>query len=297
MGIYHEHYRESKGGQLLRSVYRHESLPVYLYFHQKDRTWAISNTVGSSKCWLFSSDTAQKPHLIVAPWLHLDPEEKKWRTETTIRCEPKIEGASGSERTLATQAKAMKSVVSAVRAESIILKTKLAELARRKRFGDVVALRQRQKELEMRMKELEKRAESLSVIKGKCESLKKERAILDERGRDLMDQITQGEKYQKNFHGAMKHDQRPASKYEKSLASAEDAPVACLSPRTPRLPSDVMRATSLKRDAGNKISSESQSDSKEPPEAVAEHGAAEAFDHHGDAAQIEEVSDEDLEDI
>jgi len=119
MGVYHEHSSETRNGFVLRSVYRHEVLPVFLYWHSKDQTWALSNTIGSSKCWMFSPDPARKPHLIVTPWKYICPNSKEWREDDRMNCEPRMDGgASRKEELLKTQLVAMESVKKAMNDEN-----------------------------------------------------------------------------------------------------------------------------------------------------------------------------------
>mmetsp|Transcript_5544 Transcript_5544/g.9270 ORF Transcript_5544/g.9270 Transcript_5544/m.9270 type:complete len:367 (-) Transcript_5544:171-1271(-) len=231
MGVYHEYYREchfasssssspsssstnsaaaaAGSTTMARSTFRHEKLPIYLYFHDKDGTWNISNAIGSSRIWMFAPDSAKKPHLIVAPWRYVDSEAKKWRLEKGLAIEPKMYSGSAKGQhqkkiqSLRMQAEAMNSVIEAIRAENDILKAKIAERAEDERTGGLVGLRQQNRLLRRRLVEAKEDMKALEGPSKDCARLKLRRTQLDAEARDLMAQISQKEEYLKQYQGVI----------------------------------------------------------------------------------------------
>mmetsp|Transcript_12695 Transcript_12695/g.23026 ORF Transcript_12695/g.23026 Transcript_12695/m.23026 type:complete len:290 (-) Transcript_12695:172-1041(-) len=194
MGVFHEHFRETQGNSLLRSVYRHEFLPVYLYFHIKDSTWALSNVIGSSKCWMYTPDTAAKPHLIISPWKYIDPATKSWSTETGLKCEPTIleDGSQSRRESLRVQMRAMQSVIVAMKKENALLKEKV-----RAKWGDdneMDALRKRRQVLKDEVSRLVMRISELKKTKKQCTNLKRRKEMLEAQSRQILQDLTQKEK-------------------------------------------------------------------------------------------------------
>jgi len=194
MGLYSEVYTETRGGVALRSVYKHTRLPVYLYFHEKDKTWALSNKIGSSRCWMFASDLAQKPHLIIGPWKYINPNDRKWLLESKMKCEPHIElkdgGNSSRRESMKVQIKAMESVIEAMKTEN----KKLREQIKLARLPHMVAQvsELRSKNLAIREKRfiLEEKLKDLDIRKKECDNLQEEKKRLETETRQLLARIT-----------------------------------------------------------------------------------------------------------
>mmetsp|Transcript_37970 Transcript_37970/g.73565 ORF Transcript_37970/g.73565 Transcript_37970/m.73565 type:complete len:286 (-) Transcript_37970:54-911(-) len=69
--------------------FKHERQNAYLYFQAMEGRWAVSNTVGASKCWMFAQVDmkAHNKSAVVSGWTYLDPVGRKWKKDPNVICE------------------------------------------------------------------------------------------------------------------------------------------------------------------------------------------------------------------
>ncbi|GAB5370902.1 hypothetical protein AAMO2058_001533400 [Amorphochlora amoebiformis] len=71
------------------TVFKHEKLNSYLYYHSDDNRWVISNVVGASRCWMFAPapKTKGESAMVIKGWVYLDPESRKWKKDEKMAIE------------------------------------------------------------------------------------------------------------------------------------------------------------------------------------------------------------------
>jgi len=143
---------------------------------------------------MFTTDTAQKPHLIVKTWKYLNPDDKKWHKEEKIKVEPHIvtdveQVQSKKDSSMATQIEAMESVIQAMELENMNLKAEIRKPLFPEMQKEIDELRETQRTLKTRSEDLKKKVAMLEEKKKKYTALLDDKEKVELKSRDILANI------------------------------------------------------------------------------------------------------------